>query len=136
MDDCIFCKIIAGEIPCFKLLETDKVISFLDINPVNPGHALIVPKRHTATFLDLRQDELHVIGFILKRVAAAVVEATQSEAFNILQNNGPVAGQVVDHVHFHVIPRKADDEFSFGWRQMSIGSDRLKALQAAIRSNL
>ncbi|MCK4284041.1 MAG: HIT domain-containing protein, partial [Candidatus Brocadiae bacterium] len=68
MGECIFCKIIAGEIPAARLIETDKVVSFLDINPVNPGHALIVPKRHVTSFLDLHQNELHVLMFIARRV--------------------------------------------------------------------
>ncbi len=136
MLECVFCKIIAGEIPAAKLIETDKVLSFLDINPVNPGHALVVPKRHVASLLDLHQDELHVSIFIAKRVAAAVAEATGSPAFNILQNDGPAAGQIIEHVHFHVIPRAPDDEFSLGWRQLEYGEGELEQLQDAIRQLL
>lgn len=136
MAECIFCQIIAGDIPAAKLIETDKVISFLDINPVNPGHALVVPKRHVSSFLDLDQKELHVLIFIAKRVAAAVTEATGSPAFNILQNNGAVAGQIIDHAHMHVIPRSPDDGFSFGWRQLSYKEGELEALQQAIRDKL
>ncbi len=108
MADCIFCKIIAGQIPAAMLLETDRVVSFLDINPVNPGHALIVPRRHVTTLLDLNQDELHVAIYAARRVAAAVTEETGSPAFNLLQNNGRCAGQIIDHVHFHVIPRNPE----------------------------
>ena len=136
MGDCVFCKIVSGEIPAAKLIETGKVVSFLDINPVNPGHALVVPKRHVASLLDLRQDELHVAIFIAKRVAAAVAEATDSPAFNILQNEGEAAGQIIQHVHFHVIPRRSDDGFSFGWRQLSYKEGELEALRRAIRKEL
>jgi len=136
MADCVFCKIIAGEIPAAKLVETDKVVSFLDINPVNPGHALIVPRRHVSSFLDVQQNELHVMIFVARRVAAAVTEATGSPAFNILQNDGEAAGQIVDHCHMHVIPRAPDDGFSLGWRQLSYQEGELEALQKAIRRRL
>lgn len=136
MAECVFCDIIAGNIPAAKLIETDKVLSFLDISPVNPGHALVVPKRHVASLLDLTQDELHVAIFIAKRVAGAVLEATGSPAFNILQNDGTAAGQIIDHVHLHVIPRSPDDGFSFGWRQLNYEEGVLQSLQRAIQQNL
>ncbi len=132
MAECIFCKIIAGELPAAKLIETDKVISFLDINPVNPGHALVVPRRHVESFLDLQQDELHVSIFVAKRVAAAVTEATGCPAFNILQNTGQAAGQVIGHVHMHVIPRAPDDGFDLGWRQLKYEEGELEELQQNI----
>ena len=136
MPDCIFCKIVAGEIPAAELIRTDKVISFLDISPVNPGHALVVPRRHVTSFLDLGQDELHQAVFVAKRVARAVKAATGSPAFNLLQNDGPAAGQVVPHVHIHVIPRSPDDGFGLGWRQLSYAEGELEALQQAIRAGL
>jgi histidine triad (HIT) family protein len=136
MTDCIFCKIIAGTIPAAKLIETDKVTSFLDISPVNPGHALVVPKRHVSSLLSLNQDELHVMIFVAKRVAAAVTEATDSPAFNILQNDGEAAGQIVRHAHLHVIPRNPDDGFSLGWRQLSYNEGELQALQRSVRQKL
>ncbi|MFO7956167.1 MAG: HIT family protein [Candidatus Brocadiia bacterium] len=136
MAECVFCKIIEGGIPAATLIETDKVISFLDINPVNPGHALVVPKRHVSSFLDLQQDELHVTIFIAKRVAAAVTEATESPAFNILQNTGESAGQLIDHVHMHVIPRSPDDGFELGWRQLEYEEGELEELQRAIEQRL
>ena len=136
MTDCIFCKIIGGQIPATVLAETEQVISFLDINPVNPGHALVVPKRHVDNLLDLTQDELHAAVLMTRRVAAAVVEATGFPAFNVLQNNGEAAGQVVEHVHFHVIPRSPEDGFALGWRQTEPEAGQLEALQQAIRALL
>jgi len=136
MSDCIFCRIIAGEIPAATLIETAKVISFLDINPVNPGHALAVPKRHVASLLDLTQEELHIAGFVIKRLAAAIKEATGAEGFHVLQNDGAVAGQVVQHVHFHIIPRKPDDGFQLGWRQGSYAEGELEELRRAIQAGL
>ncbi len=136
MSDCIFCKIIAGEIPSAELIRTDKVVSFLDINPVNPGHALVVPTRHVASLLDLKQDELHQAVFVAKRVAGAIREATGSPAFNILQNDGEAAGQVVGHVHFHVVPRSPDDGFELGWRQLAYAEGELESMRHAIRRGL
>lgn len=136
MADCPFCKIIAGDLSAARLVETDKVLSFMDINPVNPGHALVIPKRHVECLLDLTQEELHAISFLVRRVAGAVVDATDADGFNVLQNNGECAGQVVPHVHFHVIPRNEDDEFTFGWRQTSYEEGRLEELTESIRENL
>lgn len=78
MADCVFCKIINGQIPAATLVETDRVVSFLDVNPVNPGHALVVPRRHVESLLDMTQDELQAVASTARRVAAAVVEATGS----------------------------------------------------------
>jgi histidine triad (HIT) family protein len=136
MPDCVFCRIIAGEIPAATLITTDKVVSFLDINPVNPGHALVVPRRHVSSLLDLLQDELHVAMFVARRLAAAITQVTGSPAFNILQNNGREAGQVIDHVHLHVIPRDADDGFELGWRQLSYSEGRLEELRRAIKARV
>ena len=136
MPECIFCRIIDGQVPAATLIETDKVISFLDVGPVNFGHALVLPKRHAEGLLDLAQDELHVAIFTARRIAAAVAEATGSPAFNIVLNEGEAAGQVVGHVHFHVIPRRADDGFEMGWRRLSYEEGQLEALQGRIRSLL
>lgn len=136
MTGCIFCRIISGEIPAAKLFETESLVSFLDISPVNPGHALVVPKRHVSSVLDLEDDELCAAMMAAARVAAAVCGATGSTAFNILQNDGRAAGQVVDHVHLHVIPRKPDDGFTFGRRRLSYAEGELSALQQAVRREL
>jgi histidine triad (HIT) family protein len=136
MKDCVFCKIIAGEIPAAVLAENGQAISFLDIGPVNPGHALIVPRRHVVDLLGLTQDELCAAMLMTRRVAAAVVEATGSPAFHILQNNGEAAGQIVRHVHLHVIPRSPADGFALGWRQTEPEQGQLEGLRQAIRALL
>ncbi len=136
VEDCIFCKIIAGEVPAAKVIDTKNVISFLDINPVNPGHCLVVPKRHVETLIDLDQNELHNCIFTAQRVARAVMEATDSPGLNLLQNNHRCAHQEVKHVHFHVIPRKPDDGFSLGWRQQEYGEGEMEDLQQKIESRL
>ncbi|KAL0954755.1 hypothetical protein HGRIS_003706 [Hohenbuehelia grisea] len=100
-DSCLFCGIVQGKIPCFKVYETEHSHAFLDINPVSEGHALVIPKYHAVTLLDLPDEYLSDIGPILKKLA----RAAGADNFNVLQNNGKLAFQHVDHVHFHVVPK-------------------------------
>ncbi|KAI1294119.1 HIT-like domain-containing protein [Xylaria venustula] len=106
MAACIFCKIIKGEIPCFKLFESDKTLAFLDIGPLSKGHALVIPKFHGAKLTDIPDDHLSEILPVVKKLATA----TGATDYNILQNNGRIAHQVVDHVHFHMIPKPNEKE--------------------------
>ena len=115
MAECIFCKIIRGEIPCAKIYEDQYVLSFLDINPINPGHALIVPKTHTTTLFDVPADELQACIAVAQKVGKAVFEASGAAGLNFLQNNFRAAGQLIDHVHFHLIPRFKGDGFLTTW---------------------
>ena len=109
MEDCIFCKIINREIPCSKVYENDKVMAFLDIAPVNKGHTLVVPKEHHKDLLDTPDNLLAETIKVIKKVAKAVMRATGAEGFNLGVNNGKAAGQVVMHLHFHIMPRFEDD---------------------------
>ena len=104
-EDCIFCKIADGTIPAKRVHEDSHTLSFLDINPRNPGHTLVVSKRHAASILDMGTDEVGRIFEAVRQVAEAVKEATKADGISICQNNGKAAGQVVHHVHVHVIPR-------------------------------
>ena len=113
--NCIFCKIVAGQIPSAKVLETDSAIAFLDINPVAPGHVLLVPKEHSTTLVHTAPAVLAAIAGELPRLARAVLTATGAPGLNLLQNNGREAGQVVNHIHFHLIPRKPGDPFRVHW---------------------
>jgi len=115
MADCIFCKIVQGEIPSAKIYEDDLVMSFLDINPINPGHALVLPKEHYATLFDVPQEVLHACITASQRVAGAVFGAVGASGLNFLQNNFRSAGQLIDHVHFHLIPRHEGDGFLTSW---------------------
>jgi histidine triad (HIT) family protein len=109
IQDCIFCKIIQGKIPCSKILEDNDFLAFMDIRPINKGHVLIVPKAHCTNILDFpRAEETDLVEF-MKKVAKAVVKATGADGFNLGMNNGPAAGQVVMHAHFHIIPRFKGD---------------------------
>lgn len=113
MNDCIFCKIIAKQIPCSKVYEDERVLCFLDLNPVTEGHTLVVPKTHSATLLDLHPGTGDSIMQAMRRVGKALMREVGAGGFNCLQNNFSVAGQEVPHLHWHVIPRhKAGELFS------------------------
>ena len=109
MEDCIFCKIIKGEIPCTKVYEDDNVLAFLDIGPVNKGHTLVIPKEHHETLLDMPDELLAEVAKATKNVSKAVKEAMEINGFNVLQSNYKVSGQLVPHYHIHIIPRLETD---------------------------
>jgi len=115
MEDCIFCKIIKGDIPCAKLYEDQNVLAFLDIGPISEGHSLIVPKKHQETLLDIPNEEILPVFSAVKKVAQAQQKALGNEGFNILMNNKQVAGQVVPHAHIHIIPRDEGDGLFKEW---------------------
>lgn len=113
----IFSKIIAGQIPCHKVYEDQHVLAFLDINPLSPGHTLVIPKEAKATLAELSDDSAAAIGRVLPRLCRAVMRATGATEYNILQNNGSGAHQVVMHVHFHIIPKLPDGRgLGIGWK--------------------
>ncbi|MFH1641653.1 MAG: HIT family protein [Nanoarchaeota archaeon] len=114
--DCIFCKIVKGEIPSAKVFENKDVMVFLDIAPANKGHALVTSKNHYETLLDVPDKILSNIMKTVKKVARAMSSALASEGFNILVNNNKVAGQIVPHLHLHVIPRYSNDGVRLQWR--------------------
>ncbi|KGO48020.1 Histidine triad (HIT) protein [Penicillium expansum] len=130
---CIFCKIIKGDIPSLKLFENEKVFAFLDIQPLSRGHALVIPKFHGAKLTDIPDEDLLEILPVAKKIA----KATGAVDFNILQNNGSIAHQVVEHVHFHMIPKPNEKEgLIVGWPAQETDMAKLKALHEEIKSNL
>jgi len=112
-ENCIFCKIVSNEIPSQKIFEDETTFAFLDINPVSKGHALVIPKKHYETLVDVPEEELKQLIVSVKKVAQAILKATKASGFNILQNNGKVAEQLVNHIHFHVVPRFENDSIKF-----------------------
>ena len=134
--DCIFCKIAAGEIPCSKILEDDSAIAFLDIGPLAKGHTLLIPKDHYVTVDEMPPELAGAVLKHLPTLVKAVKSATNCEGVNILQNNGRVAHQVIPHVHFHIIPRRAGDEFHFNWPAGSYSEGEIEQLAQKIRENL
>jgi histidine triad (HIT) family protein len=132
MTDTIFSRIIRGDLPCHRVYEDDKVLAFLDISPLSPGHALIVPKEAVATLDLLSDDSAAAIGRVLPRIARAVLVATGAEDFNVLQNNGASAHQLVPHVHFHIIPKLDGRGLGVGWTPLKAENADLAALSAKI----
>ncbi|AMD20101.1 HCL050Wp [Eremothecium sinecaudum] len=137
---CIFCKIIKGEIPSFKLVETPLSYSFLDIQPTAEAHALIIPKYHGAKLHNLPDEYLADILPVTKKIAKAIGidnDGPDGPGYNILQNNGRIAHQVVDHVHFHLIP-KNDEKTGLivGWPSIDTNLDKLGQLHKKLLENL
>lgn len=115
MNDCIFCKIVKGEVPCHKIYEDENVLAFLDINPASRGHTLVLPKKHFRSFIHMNEKEYLEFMKSFQKVAKGISKYT--EDFNVIQNNGKEAGQVVEHLHFHIIPRRTGDGLHLGtWR--------------------
>ncbi len=108
-ENCLFCKIISGEIPSYRIYEDDAVYAFLDIYPASEGHTLVAPKKHFSNFTDMKAEDVALLFEASRKVTAAVEKAFSAEGSNIGINNGEVAGQEVPHVHVHVIPRKKGD---------------------------
>ena len=109
--DCVFCKIVAGELPSYKIYEDDLVLAFLDINPINIGHTLIIPKKHYHSTLETPDELIKHIAVIVKRLAQAIVIATEADGCNIGINNGEASGQIVFHTHWHIMPRFKNDGY-------------------------
>ena len=135
-DNCIFCKIIAGDIPCHKIFENGEVLAFLDVNPLSDGHTLVIPKSHFPKVDQCPSKTLSSIAARLDKIAAAVVAATGCDGYNILCNNGKAAGQLVEHVHFHVIPRKSGDGIFTQWPAKDYTQGQAEAMAEKIRKNL
>ncbi len=115
MNDCIFCKIVAGEIPSIKILETEHVLAFMDIGPIVKGHALVIPKAHHNPLAQTPDEVLGQVMSVVRVVAQAIQEGLGADGINIHQANGEAAGQVVPHLHFHVIPRFKHDGHHWNW---------------------
>ena len=132
----VFDKIMAGEIPCHKVYEDDHVFSFLDIGPLSRGHTLLIPKERKAFLHELSPESAAAIGRVLPKLCRAVLAASGATAYNVLQNNGSEAHQVVMHVHFHIIPKIGDAGLGIGWRPTSLSADEaahlLERMHAAL----
>ena len=131
----IFDKILSGEIPSHTVYEDDHVLAFLDINPLSPAHTLVIPKEAKATVGELSDEASAAIGRVLPRICRAVCQATGCEQYNILQNNGPRAHQVVMHVHFHIIPKpEGDSGLGVTWPAGTLedGAELAEAIRGAM----
>ncbi len=134
--DCLFCKIIAGEIPCFKLFENDETLALMDINPANEGHALVIPKEHSRDVYTVSDAAIAATVATAKKIAAAVDKTLNLDGLTLLQCNGPAAAQSVFHFHMHVLPRREGDELKLNWGLRPGDMDAIGALAERIRGNL
>lgn len=134
--DCIFCEIIAGRVPCVKIYENEYVLAFLDIGPVSEGHTLVVPKKHTCQVDQTDPLVMVEIARVLPMLANSVKKAMNADGYNILCNNGSSAGQVVEHVHVHIIPRKTNDGVFRQWPSFQYPEGKVAELAEKIRKNI
>lgn len=135
-DDCIFCKIAAGQISSAKIYEDDDVLAFLDIGPLSDGHTLVIPKQH---FEKMHQCPEVVLGKIFSKIgiiAKAVFSAMDADGYNVLCNNGRAAGQLVDHLHFHIIPRNENDGVFNRWPSYSYEAGEVEKIAGEIKKKL
>ena len=133
---CIFCRIVAGELPSTKVYEDDALLAFLDINPVAKGHTLVIPKDHYADQLAAPPEVLAAIARRIPIISKAITSATNAAAFNVHQCNGAAAGQVVFHLHYHIIPRMMGDGAMAPWRHLSYGEGEADILGDDIRARI
>ncbi len=135
-DDCIFCKMVRGEIAVAKIYEDETVLAFLDIGPVSDGHTLLISRQHFEKLHDCPSELLGRICSRLGRIAKAVRAAMDCEGYNILCNNGRAAGQIIEHLHFHIIPRNSADGLFDRWPAYKYQKGKMEAIAARIRENL
>ena len=134
--DCIFCKIVAGTIPCFRLYEDAETLAFMDINPVHDGHCLVIPKAHHPTVFDVDPEAFAAAARTTARVARAVNAAVKPDGLNLIQSNGPAAAQSVSHFHIHVLPRRMHDNLLINWQLKPGERGHIAALAERIREFL
>lgn len=133
--DCLFCKIVSGNIPAEKVYEDAGTLAFLDIHPVNPGHALVVPKAHSQNMLSAKVEDMCAVISAILLIAPKILKAVGAVDFNLGQNNGGSAGQVVPHTHFHIIPRFGNDGHKH-WRGKDTTKEELADVGNKIRASL
>ena len=131
MDECIFCKIVKGEIPCSKVFENEKFFAFLDIGPVNKGHTLVIPKKHYKNLFDMPEEELKGYMEAIQKVSKVIMKGVDADGVNINMSNESAAGQVVMHTHIHIIPRFKDDGLKL-WPQGKYAEGEMQAVRDKI----
>lgn len=132
--ECIFCRIVKGEVPCYKLAETPVALAFLDIMPISHGHALVIPKRHVELAYKATPAMMAEVMSLATRVANAIAEVTKCDGMNLLVNCGPRAGQVVPHAHLHIIPRYVDDNIRWPWPAGKLTQDAANELVTKVKA--
>ena len=136
MTDCVFCNIVAGNIPAHRVHEDDEIVAIMDVGHVNPGHTLVIAKRHAATMMDLDEETSGKAFLIANRIAKALERAFQPEGMTILQANRPAGFQTVGHFHMHVLPRYAGDGCTLTWPAKNPSQEDLAGYAAQVRAEL
>ena len=134
--DCVFCKIVAGQMPCFKLLEDDNTLTIMDTYPANDGHCLILSKEHYPTLFDISDEAFAAVSRSVIKVARAVNQALSPVGLNLVQANGLGAQQSVRHFHVHALPRKRGDQLKLNWGVKPGDGETIAALAEKIRASL
>jgi histidine triad (HIT) family protein len=133
---CIFCRLVAGEIPAAHVYEDELTVAFMDIGQVNPGHVLVASKRHAANLFELTPEEAAAVMQTAQKVASAVRDAFDPPGLTLLQANGPEGGQTVFHFHLHVVPRHADDGVGLSWPRKEPAAEVLQGYAQRLRDAL
>jgi histidine triad (HIT) family protein len=136
MSDCVFCKIVAGQIPSTRVFEDEHTLAFMDIGHVNPGHTLVAVKKHAANVFELEDAQAEAIARAIVRISKALKKAFDPEGLSIYQANGKPAGQTVFHYHVHLLPRHSGDGMEFTWPVKNPPREQLEAYAAKIRAEL
>ncbi len=134
--DCVFCKIVAGQIPSHTVLRDDACMAFLDVNRLADGHLLLIPLDHYSRLDEMPAEVTAAVARRLPELGRALVRATGAEGYNVLQNNGAVSGQAVPHVHFHLIPRRDADGLGYRWHPQSYPAGRAEELRTQLAKAL
>jgi len=136
--ECIFCKIVAGAVPCFKVFEDAQTLAFMDIGPVHDGHCLVIPKAHYPNVFEVSPRAMGAAAQTAAKVAKAINQALKPDGLNLIQPNGAGAGEAVAHFHFHIFPRKMDDGVAINWERYQAPGNpaRLAELAERIRKFL
>jgi len=134
-EDCVFCKIIDGTIPAYKVYEDDETLAFLDIKPNNFGQTLVIPKDHTENIYTISPEALCRVSLTVQKIATAIRNGADVDGINIVMNNEPAAGQVIFHAHIHIIPRLNDDGFKH-WESKEYKDGDMKVYQDKIKAEL
>lgn len=133
MNDCIFCKLAKNEAPSKKVYEDNDVLAFLDINPASKGHTVVITKKHFENIYDVNENELNKMLGVVKALASRMKNQLKAEGVNVLQNNGRYAGQLVSHIHFHVIPRYENDNIFMKFPRMQVSEEEMKDVQNKLK---
>jgi histidine triad (HIT) family protein len=134
MEECIFCKIVRADIPSYKIYEDDYTLAFLDIAPVSKGHTLVIPKKHYANFEDIPEEELCALIKTVKKIGGMLKEGLGVFGYNMQVNNDPIVGQIIPHIHFHLIPRKEGDGLQL-WPQGGYDPGEAEKIAEKIRKD-